>query len=160
MVFSRQPQLRYTNAVSESGQIMFTVEKSSSDFALPALSTGRNYDDINELPDFTASYQHTGEFGYIKSAVILRKLGYETATNKDTTMGWGLNVTGSLILTPDDSISFQVAHGNGIGRYVNDACCSYYSETGPEDGGPTGGVDAGLDANNNLTPIPVINEDA
>jgi hypothetical protein len=153
MVFSRQPQVRYSTAISKKSSIMFTIEKSSSDFAVPKNSSGASYNDITELPDFTASYTYNADFGYIKSAVILRKLGYETATTKDTTMGWGLNISGNVSLTPDDSMQFQLAHGEGIGRYINDSCCSYYSDTNNSD--ETGGVDGGLDANGDLTAIPV-----
>jgi len=148
MVFSRQPQVRYSTAISKKSRIMFTIEKSSSDFAVPKNASRAGYDDVTELPDFTASYTYNADFGYIKSAVILRKLGYETATTKDTTMGWGLNISGNISLTPDDSVQFQLAHGEGIGRYINDTCCSYYADE-------TGGVDGGLDANGDLTAIPV-----
>lgn len=155
MVFSRQPQIRYSTAVSKNGRLMFTVEKSASDFALPSTSTGTpTYNDITELPDFTAAYTHTDDFGYIRSAVVLRKLGYETSTTEDSTIGWGLNVTGSFTLSAEDSINYQITYGEGIGRYINDACCSYYSD-GAVDGDPTGGIDGGLDANGRLTSIPV-----
>lgn len=148
MVFTRQPQVRYSTAVNGNGRIMFTIEKSSSDFAVPKSSTRAEYDDINELPDLTVSYLHNGGFGYIKSAMVFRQLGYETLSTKDTTLGWGLNVSGAITVTPDDTIKFQLTYGEGIGRYVNDTCCSYYSDE-------TGGVDAGLDSNGRLKAIPV-----
>lgn len=148
MVFSRQPQVRYSKDISDNSKIIFTIERSSSDFAVPNYSTGATYDDINELPDFTLSYTHSGNFGYIKSATILRKLGYETTITKDTTLGWGINISGLFILTESDTVKFQLVYGQGLGRYINDPCCSYYSDT-------TGGVDAGLDANGRLKAIPV-----
>ncbi|KGJ94468.1 DcaP family trimeric outer membrane transporter [Colwellia psychrerythraea] len=148
MVFTRQPQVRYSTTVSKSGRIMFTIEKSSSDFAVPKSSTKADYDDINELPDLTVSYLHKADFGYIKSAIVLRQLGYETLTTKDSTLGWGLNLSGAITVTTEDSIKFQLTYGEGIGRYVNDACCSYYSEE-------TGGVDAGIDGKGRLKAIPV-----
>ncbi|GEM_PF-3334569 len=148
MVFTRQPQIRYNTAVSKQGRMMFTIEKSGSDFALPYNILNPDYDNINELPDFTGSYHHNTEFGYIKAAVIIRKLGYETTTEKDTTLGFGLNLSGSFTLSDQHSIQFQLVHGEGIGRYINDTCCSFYSKE-------TGGVDAGLDANGRLKAIPV-----
>jgi hypothetical protein len=149
MVFTRQPQIRYNTAVSEQGRIMFTIEKSGSDFALPYNIPNPTYDNINELPDFTGSYLHNADFGYIKAAMIIRKLGYETATEKDTTLGFGLNLSGSFTLSDQHSIQFQLVHGEGIGRYINDTCCSFYSNE-------TGGVDAGLDANGQLKAIPIM----
>jgi hypothetical protein len=52
-------------------------------------------------------------------------------------------------LTESDTVKFQLVYGQGLGRYINDPCCSYYRDT-------TGGVDAGLDANGRLKAIPVI----
>ncbi|PKI17718.1 DcaP family trimeric outer membrane transporter [Colwellia sp. 12G3] len=160
LVFARQPQIRYSTDISKSGRIMFTVEKSASDFAVPRYSTGEiPYDDINELPDFTASYLHRGDFGYINSAMVFRQLGYKATISgtaiEDTTLGWGLNVTGKIAIASADSINFQLAYGEGIGRYINDTCCSYYSGDAGVEGDETGGVDAGLDGNGNLTAIPV-----
>jgi len=154
LVFARQPQVRYSTDISKNSRLIFTIEKADSDFAVPKNSLGRSYDDITELPDFTASYTYSDDFGYIKSAMIVRKLGYETATTKDTTLGWGLNISGNVSLTTEDSVQFQLAHGEGIGRYINDTCCSYYSDEADGTGG-TGGVDGGLDANGDLAAIPV-----
>ena len=148
MVFTRQPQVRYRTDISKNARLSFTIEKSSSDFAVPKNSTGAAYNDITELPDFTAAYKYSGDFGYINTAMIIRKLGYETATTKDTTMGWGLNVSGNLTVSSEDSVQFQLVYGEGIGRYINDTCCSYYSDE-------TGGIDGGLDGNGDLAAIPV-----
>jgi len=148
MVFTRQPQIRYSTDISKNSSLIFTIEKADSDFAVPKNSNRAGYDDITELPDLTASYTYSDDFGYIKSAIILRKLGYETANTKDTTIGWGLNVSGNLSLSTEDSVQFQLVHGEGIGRYINDTCCSYYSDE-------TGGIDGGLDGNGDLTAIPV-----
>jgi len=148
MVFARQPQVRYSTDISKNSSLVFTIEKADSDFAVPKNSLGGDYDDITELPDLTASYTYSDDFGYIKSAMILRKLGYETANTKDTTIGWGLNVSGNISLSTEDSLQFQLVYGEGIGRYINDTCCSYYSDE-------TGGIDGGLDANGDLTAIPV-----
>ncbi|MBU2871032.1 DcaP family trimeric outer membrane transporter [Colwellia sp. E2M01] len=152
MIFVRQPQVRYNTAVSKHGRVIFTIEKSSSDFATPAVANSTDYnsnnDNTNELPDFTAAYLHSDDFGYIKSVMILRKLGYKTSTSKDTTLGWGMNISGLINLPSDDSIQYQFIYGEGIGRYVNDTCCNYYSDV-------AGGVDAGLNDNGNLKAIPV-----
>lgn len=156
LVFARQPQVRYNTDISKNSSLTFTIEKAASDFAVPKNSSGGGYSDITELPDFTASYTYSDDFGYIKSAMILRKLGYEATASKtkDTTLGWGLNISGNVSITTDDSVQFQLAHGEGIGRYINDTCCSYYSDEADGTGG-TGGIDGGLDANGDLTAIPV-----
>ena len=149
MVFSRQPQVRYSTPVSVNGRIMVTIEKSASDFAVPKSSTNADYDDINELPDLTMSYLHKDDFGYIKSAMVFRQLGYETLSAKDTTIRLGVEyIRRNSSNFSRFEIKFQLTYGEGIGRYVNDACCSYYSAE-------TGGVDAGIDDKGRLKAIPV-----
>ena len=98
------------------------------------------------MPDITAYYHKTGDFGHFKSSFIVRKLGYETATQSDETFGWGVNLSGSYQLSTQNNVKYQFVHGAGISRYINDPCCSYYSSE-------TGGSDAGFDSKGNLTAI-------
>jgi hypothetical protein len=146
MVFTRQPLLRYTMRLSENDKFAVSIERSNSDFAKPAGFTPVDYDEVNELPDIGAYYYKSGDFGHFKSSLILRRLGYETATKSDETIGWGVNLSGSYKLSQKNALTYQVVYGEGIGRYINDTCCNYYSDE-------TGGSDAGLDSNGNLTSI-------
>lgn len=148
MVFSRQPQVRYTFDLAKGSQFAVSLERSDSDFAYPAeLDIEKTlYDEVNELPDVAAFYLKQGTFGHFKSSFILRKLGYETPLQSDETLGWGINLSGSLILNARNSIKYQVVHGDGISRYINDPCCSVYSSQ-------TGGSDAGLNAKGDLEAI-------
>jgi uncharacterized coiled-coil protein SlyX len=146
MVFTRQPQIRYTMHVNEQDKFALSLERSDSDFALPRDYDSIDFDEVNELPDLTAYYYTSGDFGHFKSALILRRLGYETIDASDSTTGWGINVSGAYALTVNNSLKYQLVYGRGIGRYINDTCCSYYAEA-------TGGSDAGLNSNGDLTPI-------
>jgi hypothetical protein len=146
MVFTRQPLLRYTMRLSENDKFAVSIERSNSDFAKPAGFTPVDYDEVNELPDIGAYYYKSGDFGHFKSSLILRRLGYETATKSDETIGWGINLSGSYKLSQKNALTYQVVYGEGIGRYINDTCCNYYADE-------TGGSDAGLDGNGNLTAI-------
>lgn len=148
MVFTRQPQVRYTFDMGQGDQFSVSLERSDSDFAFVRNTNPANYDydEVNELPDVTAFYRKTGDFGHFKSSFILRKLAYETATSSDDAIGWGINLSGAYNLTKHNAVKYQLVHGDGISRYINDPCCSYYASQ-------TGGADAGLDRNGDLKPI-------
>ena len=148
MVFTRQPQVRYTFNLDKQSKFAVSLERSDSDFAYPNTTDDQVYlyDEVNELPDITAYYLKQGEFGHFKSSFILRKLGYETPWQSDETLGWGVNLSGAVNVSAQSSIKYQVVHGDGISRYINDPCCSVYSEQ-------TGGSDAGINAKGNLEAI-------
>ena len=156
VVFARQPQLRYNLYTNADDKFMFTIEKSDADLALPNFVTGNDflYIEQNDLPDITASYINGFAKGYIKSSIILRQLGYETSSSDDMVVGWGINVSGKYAIDRKNTLKYQLTHGEGIGRYVNDACCSYYAD-GTADGVATGGSDAGIDINGKLQAIPI-----
>jgi hypothetical protein len=132
--------------LNENDKFAVSIERSNSDFAMPVGITDVQYDEVNELPDIAAYYYTSGDFGHFKSSVILRKMGYETATNSDNTMGYGVNLSGSYNISDINALKYQVVFGKGLGRYINDTCCHYYADE-------TGGSDAGIDSNGDLTAI-------
>lgn len=82
-------------------------------------------------------------------------IAYEENTTKDNTLlSAGQSKLSFKSYTPTlygamtTRFEFDMFDDQGIGRYINDTCCSFYRDE-------TGGVDAGLDANGRLTAIPV-----
>ncbi|WP_022943651.1 DcaP family trimeric outer membrane transporter [Pseudoalteromonas ruthenica] len=151
MVFTRQPQIRYRTEQSASGATwMVTMERSDADLAFPRDidPTTLSFNEQNDWPDATLSYQQRFTDGYIKAALLLRSLGFETSTQEDSVTGWGINVTGNYALDKAHLLKFQFATGEGIARYINDPCCSIYSTI-------TGGSDAGLNSNGDLQAIGI-----
>ncbi|WP_105189559.1 DcaP family trimeric outer membrane transporter [Pseudoalteromonas sp. T1lg48] len=148
MVFARHPQIRYRRSLSNGSSWTVGIERSDADLALPVYidPASLNYSEQNDWPDASASYTYPFEQGYIKTALILRYLGYKTTQQEDKVWGWGINVSGTYDLDYSHSLKFQLANGKGIGRYLNDPCCHYYADI-------TGGSDAGLDGNGELTAI-------
>ena len=80
------------------------------------------FQSYNDLPDLTASYLGSGDFGHYKVAGIVRKLGYERLDNgnKDYEVGWGVNTSAGLVTRGRDQLKLQVVYGEGIGNYMND----------------------------------------
>ena len=77
-----------------------------------------------ELPDLTAAVRYGGDWGHVRLAGILRKIGYETRGTDDNEpsgqdTGWGVNATTAIKLgmaTP----RLGVVYGRGIATYMND----------------------------------------
>ncbi len=83
-----------------------------------------NIQSNEELPDLTAAVRYGGDWGHVRLAGILRKIGYETRDTEDNEpvgheTGWGINATTAIKLglaTP----RLGVVYGRGIATYMND----------------------------------------
>ena len=150
MVFVRQPQVRYTLPLSEGQRLAFAVEKPNSSLSgLSATETAHN-----TLPDFTAHWRLESGESHLQVAGILRQLAFED-TNEDleTTLGYGLNVTGNWQFTEADKLSASFTVGEGIGRYVNDTSWGNYTDSA---GNSRGQNNDAVVINNELTALPLI----
>ena len=107
MVFVRQPQIRYTN-----GNWQFAVENPNT----TTLNAGSR--DENLIPDVVARYNMTGDFGNVSIAGIARQLRADFGTEEDEAFGYGLSVSGRLMMGEKDDLRFNLVGGEGIGRYV------------------------------------------
>ncbi|MEM7767096.1 MAG: DcaP family trimeric outer membrane transporter [Pseudomonadota bacterium] len=111
MIFERQALLRYTN-----GPWQFALENGNA--TVTPLTGGRLEADGNVIPDVVARYNHTGDFGNVSFAAIARQLRLETGTVEEETFGWGLSASGRLKVGKKDDIRFNLAGGEGMGRYI------------------------------------------
>jgi hypothetical protein len=79
------------------------------------------------VPDISAAYKHSGDWGYVRVAGIVRRIEWEDqdASNGDLSgdaTGWGVNLSANFKFGPNDSVlKFQVMHGEGVQNYINDA---------------------------------------
>ena len=77
-----------------------------------------------ELPDLTAAIRYGGDWGHVRLAGILRRIGYDTRGTEDNEpdgeeTGWGVNATTAIKLglaTP----RLGIVYGRGIATYMND----------------------------------------
>lgn len=128
MVYVRTPQIRWT-PVSGDTTIAVAIEKPGNDVDTgelgkldPALGAAVQGDE--KIPDITAHFRKTGDWGHFQLAGILRKVGYDTQGTpgndpSGSELGWGLNATSNLKFG-SDTLHLGVVYGEGIASYMND----------------------------------------
>jgi hypothetical protein len=129
MVFVRTPQIRYTFLDHDGWQAAVALEHPSDDIDPGSLrlideDIASNIQANEELPDLTAAIRYGGDWGHVRLAGILRKIGYDTRGTDGNEpdghkTGWGVNATGSAhfgMFTP----RLGIVYGRGIATYMND----------------------------------------
>ena len=146
MVFFRNVQVRYMPIMTDHDNLTVALERpgSSQDFTV----FGVRIEDPNvngrfQYPDLSGSYKHSGGFGYIRGAAIVRntKLDDNRAVpaglNFDQSLtGWGINVSTNIKVGSDKNVlKGSYVYGKGIENYMNDAPADIAVEPNP--GNPT-----------------------
>jgi len=129
MVFVRTPQLRWTFWDKDGFTAAVALEHPSDDIDPGNLrlideDIAANIQSNEELPDLTAAIRYGGDWGHVRLAGILRKVGYDTRGTEDNEpdghkTGWGVNATTAVKLgfaTP----RLGIVYGRGIATYMND----------------------------------------
>jgi len=129
MVFVRTPQLRWTFLEGGPWTAAVALEHPSDDIDTGNLrlideDLASAIQPNEELPDLTAAIRYGGDWGHVRLAGILRKIGYDTPGTEGnepegSKTGWGLNLTSAVKLgmaTP----RLGVVYGRGIATYMND----------------------------------------
>jgi len=115
----RNPQFRYTFKLAEKTSLSLAVEKASSDIAFktPEFNALPN----SPGPDGTVRLVQETSGGHIQVAALFRAIGAYLPNGKaDSVFGWGAMVAGAQKIVGKDTLTYQVAYGDGIGRYIND----------------------------------------
>lgn len=129
MVFLRNPQIRYTYKTG-ANQFAIAIEQPSNDIdpgnvRLIDSDIAGSLQGDEELPDLTAQWRYTGDWGHVQAAGILRRVGFETAGTpnnepSDSKVGWGINLTSNIKVFEKDVIHLGAVYGEGIASYMND----------------------------------------
>ena len=129
MVFLRNPQIRYTYKTG-ANQFAIAIEQPSNDIdpgnvRLIDSDIAGSLQGDEELPDLTAQWRYTGDWGHVQAAGILRRIGFETAGTpnnepSDSKVGWGINLTSNIKVFEKDVIHLGAVYGEGIASYMND----------------------------------------
>jgi hypothetical protein len=126
--FARHAMFRWKKSVSENSYIALALEEPSTNAQAPA--NPGHFE--SPLPDFTARYRYTQEWGHVQLSGFAALLRYRfNAGGSDEVSLFGLNLSGQVNLLEKDKIIYQGVYGPGVGRY-------------------RGGMSAALDRNGNL----------
>ena len=87
-------------------------------------------------PDFTAHYRRNGDWGHVQLAGVLRYIGWaDTLPDEfelsDHTLGWGLNLSGIFKVGQTGTARLQIAYGEGMENYLDDAPVDVGARTNP-----------------------------
>jgi hypothetical protein len=140
MVFFRNVQLRYAPMQGEN-ELHIALERpgASGD---PGVQSGTP--EVADLvshfpmPDLTAHYRMTRDWGHVQVAGIVRYMEWDDLTptpidSSGDATGWGINLSSNLKVL-QGTARLQVVYGEGIANYMNDATA---------DVGATGDADIG-----------------
>ena len=123
LITSRRPQLRIRQDWSNQFVGVISLEDPTSEITTPAGDPGQK---STPYPDLDANVRWSPDWGHLQLSGVLRYLQFDPDIgSRESTVGYGLSLTGSLkTLRLDekhiDAVLFQVAGGNGIARYIND----------------------------------------
>lgn len=128
--FVRQAQVRYTNGAWE-----FAAENPETTIT-PFGGGARLTSDDGGIPDLVGRYSFSLSDGYIKAAMLFRRLSYTELNIDDRESAFGLSLSGKHQFGADD-IRWMATAGQGTGRYL----------------GLNTANDAAIDSNGNLEAI-------
>lgn len=112
MIFVRQMQVRYTH-----GNWQFALENPDTTVT-PYGGGGRIDAGDGAMPDVVARYNHSGSFGNVSFAALVRNLAYQNGAVDGNTTAWGLSASGKIKIGDDSDVRFTLSGGEGIGRYI------------------------------------------
>lgn len=127
-IFARVPLVHYQLSLSPEWLLTLGIEQPES---LPSSLDGEPVKGVNHAPDggFNVRWERS-KVGHVQFATILRDIGARgvseevatgPATDDQSVLGWGFNLSGGFDLFGRDTLLAQLTYGHGIGRYSNDA---------------------------------------
>lgn len=116
-VFVRQPMIRFTGTPSENLEWSVAVEDPDSQLTVASDFAGSGR---NELPDIPARVRIKSKRGHLQVAGLLRQIRFvsDDGSVKESTTGYGINVSGKAMVLKRGAIMGHVGYGSGIGRYI------------------------------------------
>ncbi len=130
MLFFRNIQIRYTPLNDKSNNLAFALENpgASGDQGIYAgrseLSGVRS---IFNVPDLTAHYRYTGDFGYVQFGGIVGSMKWTNIADSayynfnGGAVRWGTTLSSNINLGKKAVLRLQGVYGEGVENYFNDA---------------------------------------
>jgi hypothetical protein len=116
----RLPQARYSFALGKgaSGAVSVEMPNSQINFSL----NGATAVPITPAPDGALKFRYEWERGHLQVSSVFRELAVllPNGGSQESSLGWGVNVSGTMRVYGRDNIVYQLAYGHGISRYAGD----------------------------------------
>ncbi len=128
MVFFRNLQIRYA-AMTGDNELYISLEKPGVSADQGTLETRIEIDSVKAhypLPDLSAHFKKSGDWGHVQLAGILRNIQWSDIHTTGvynltgSTLGWGLHLSSVLNVTKDNVIRLAIIYGQGVENYMND----------------------------------------
>jgi len=127
MVFYRNIQLRYA-ALTGKNEVYIALERPGTGADKGTVEAPETIDSVKaqlHLPDLSAHFKRSGDWGHVQIAGMLRQLrwhDYSAAGNVNGQVtGWGLNFSAVLNVGKSDIFHGSYVYGEGIENYMQDA---------------------------------------
>ncbi len=142
MVFYRNIQIRYA-ALTGKNELYIALERPGTSADKGTVEAPETLDSVKaqlHLPDLSAHFKRSGDWGHVQLGGMLRQLRWKDFSaggnvNGHVT-GWGLNFSAVLNVGKQDIFHGSYVYGEGVENYMQDAPVDV-GATGPI-GSPTG----------------------
>jgi hypothetical protein len=129
MVFFRNVQVRFTPVQDGTHWLAFALERPGASGDAGVYSDRIEIQNIkgrNPLPDFTAAYKYSGDWGYFKVGGLLRRIAWDDLLDDQYDLsghatGWGVNFSSCVNVTARDILRMEINYGRGDENYMQDA---------------------------------------
>ena len=128
MVFFRNLQIRYA-AMTGDNELYISLEKPGVSADQGTLESRIEIDSVKAhypLPDLSAHFKKSGDWGHVQLAGILRNIQWSDIHTTGvynltgSTLGWGLHLSSVLNVTKNDVLRMAIIYGQGVENYMND----------------------------------------
>jgi DcaP outer membrane protein len=129
MVFFRNIQVRYA-ALQGANEVFIALERPGASADAGPYQGRIELDSVSShfpLPDLSAHYKKTGDWGHVQLAGMLRYIGWKDLNTSGihdisgNVIGWGLHLSTVINLTKKDVFRGSFVYGEGVENYMNDA---------------------------------------
>lgn len=129
MVFFRNVQVRWMPPLEGPHSAIVALERPGASGDQGVYDDRIALDGIRArfpLPDFSAAYKYSQDWGYVRAAGMLRWIKWDDTLDDQfdlsgSATGWGINLSSNLKATTRDTIRLQFVFGEGIQNYMNDS---------------------------------------
>ena len=129
MVFFRNIQVRWMPVRNKRTNVTIALERPGASGDQGVYADRIELSNITprfNFPDLSGHFRIMGNWGYLQTAAIVRKIGWNDTSNNttnlgDSVVGWGINLTSNLNLGKNTVAKLAYTYGHGTENYMNDA---------------------------------------